>query len=58
MAWTYDPDNQPTARQIADLLKAQNLTGHYGDEVFRVSLPPLQPDIRYTETDWDNSYGI
>jgi len=51
MAWTYDPNYRPTARQIANYLKG-HIDQTTGDVFWRVSVPPLPPNYRYTESDF------
>jgi hypothetical protein len=46
MAWVYNPDNRPTAREIASFLK-QHL-----DNTWRVDIDPLPPNHRYTDSDF------
>jgi hypothetical protein len=46
MAWIYDPNNRPMAREIASFLK-QHL-----DNTWRVDIDPLPPHHRYTDSDF------
>lgn len=48
MAWTHNPDDRPTAREIADVLQQQleSSTNNEGSKIWRVSLPPLSPGFR------------
>lgn len=61
MAWTYNPDHRPPAKKIANMLERQlktSATDVEGDGVWRVSLPPLPPDFRFTDTDMYENYGV
>jgi hypothetical protein len=46
MAWVYNPDDRPTAREIASILK-QHL-----NNIWRVDIPRLSPNHRYTDSDF------
>jgi hypothetical protein len=48
MAWVYDPDARPTAREIANFLKQQLGNG----TVWRINIAPLPHNHRYTESDF------
>jgi len=56
MAWTYDPYDRPSARQIANFLK-EYLDQKEGDAYWRVSVPPLPPNYRYTDSEFQNVYS-
>ena len=51
MAWTYDPDDRPSAREIANYLK-KHIDLSKRDANCRVSVPPLPPNYRYTDSDF------
>lgn len=51
MAWTYNPDERPTSRQIANFLK-RHITEKKDDIPWRVSIPPLPPDYSYSDSDF------
>jgi serine/threonine protein kinase len=51
MAWTFDPKDRPTARQIAEYLKG-HLNKSRGDDYWRVSIPPFPRNFRRTDSDF------
>ena len=57
MAWVHDPNQRPTARHISNFLRGQLEALHGGkkDELWRVSVPPLPPNHRYTDSDFYNN---
>jgi len=53
MAWTFNPNDRPCAQKIATMMKEalEKLDG--GDDgIWRVSIPPLLQDHRYTDSDF------
>jgi hypothetical protein len=55
MAWTLNPDDRPPAMEIARFMKKalEKLDGaRKGDELWRVSIPPLPPNHRYTDSEF------
>jgi len=57
MAWVDNPDDRPSARQIADYLRSE-LEKHSKETVYRVSVPELPTDFDYEEgeNDWYQNY--
>lgn len=57
MAWTRDPRKRPTARYLANyLLKVileldEDAMGK--DSIVRISVPPLPPNHRFTDSDFN-----
>lgn len=51
MAWTFDPKDRPKAREIAKYLES-HLDGPKVGDFWRVSIPPLPKNYRYTESDF------
>lgn len=47
-AWTYDPDERPSARKIANFLK-RNLDETKDGSPWRVSIPPLPRNYKYPD---------
>lgn len=56
MAWTFDPNDRPGAKEIATILKQalEKLNGSVDDE-WRVAIAPLPKDRRYTDSDYYNN---
>ena len=49
MAWTYDPNDRPAARKIADYLKKHMMDQKEGGSSWRVSIPPLPPNYSHSD---------
>ena len=56
MLWTYEVEDRPSTREVADFLIAEleEIDGRsYRNEVIRVSsIPPLPKNHRYTDSDY------
>ena len=57
MAWTQDPDERPSARQIADFFYKELLerNGNNPND-YRISAPPLPPNYDFSTEDWYSNY--
>ena len=57
MAWSQKPEDRPSARELSKFLKArvQDLASD-ADDLLRVSIPPLPPDHRYTDSDYNANW--
>lgn len=57
MAWVQDPNERPTARQIAMFLK-EKLAKINGNKMvdYRVSVAPLPPGYDFSTEDWYSNY--
>jgi hypothetical protein len=58
MAWTQDPRKRPPANEIAEYMRKQllEINGGRDDSPWRVAVPPLPPNYRYTTSDWHAAY--
>ena len=54
MAWAQKPEDRPSARELSKFLKerVQDLVVDT-DDLVRVSIPPLPPGHRYTDSDFN-----
>lgn len=52
MAWTYDPDDRPSAHEIADYLDAHTAKTDGGSYWRVYSVPPLPPNYRHSDSDF------
>lgn len=59
MAWTFKPEDRPSARLIAKFLKRQYQTYTKGDvSTWRVSVPPLPKNYSHTDKDFMSNLGV
>jgi hypothetical protein len=57
MAWTQDPRERPPAKEIAEYMRKQLIEINGSDDSpWRVAVPPLPPNYRYTTSDWYTNY--
>lgn len=57
MAWTFNPDDRPSARQITDYLRS-HIADTTDDSFWRVSVPRLPSNYRYTESEFINDLNM
>ena len=57
MAWTHKPEERPSARELSKFLKSRilELVADNEDPI-RVSIPPLPPNYRYTDSDYNANW--
>jgi hypothetical protein len=57
MAWAQKPKDRPSARDLSKFLKStvQDLISD-SDDLLRVRIPPLPPNHRYTDTDYNKNW--
>ena len=58
MAWVQDPTERPHAQEIATFLEEQliKINGNVSDAPWRVTIPPLPPGYRFTNSDYRSNY--
>lgn len=56
MAWVANPDERPSARQIADYLGHELSSKHSNETIYRVSVPEIPADFEVDDGDWYENY--